>query len=177
MGAAASSSSTIASATVASATASTVAAATSVVTSTRDQSNVSRSVVAVRALLETSSSFRSLDVWVAALAEEEQRDMESHWRAKQLVTTMAQYEKHLTYMALKAGSIFRLQADGLDRTCQVEISTVIWQLPCRLQHWLSYGKQAGWLQQLGPRGPWIVERIIGMQEFPKTWAPTGKCPC
>ena len=77
---------------------------------------------------------------------------------------MAQYEKHLTYLALKAGSIFRLQADGLDRTYQVEIGTALWQLPYRLQHWLSYGEQAGWLQQLGPRGPWIVERIIGMRE-------------
>ena len=68
--------------------------------------------------------------------------MESHWRAKQLVTTMAQYEKHLTYIA-KAGSIFRLQADGLDRTYQVEIGTVLWRLPFRLEHWSSYGKQAG----------------------------------
>ena len=100
--------------------------------------------------------------------------MESHWRAKRLVITMAQYEKHLTYLALKAGSIFRLQADGLDRTYQVEIGTVIRQLPCRLQHWLSYGKQAGWLQQLGPRGPWIVERIIGMQEFPNDMGSDGK---
>ena len=77
-------------------------------------------------------------------------------------------------MALKAGSIFRLQADGLDRTYQVEIGSVLWRLPFRLEHWSSYGKQAGWLQQLGPRGPWIVERIIGMQEFPNDMGSDGK---
>ena len=27
-------------------------------------------------------------------------------------------------------------------------------------------RKGGWLEVLGPRGPWIVERIIGMQEFP-----------
>ena len=32
---------------------------------------------------------------------------------------------------------------------------------------LVYGTNAGWLEQLGPKGPWIVERLIGMREFPQ----------
>ena len=28
-----------------------------------------------------------------------------------------------------------------------------------------HGKREGWLQELGPRGPWVVERTIGMREL------------
>ena len=62
--------------------------------------------------------------------------------------------------------MFRLMADGLDRTYQVETGTVLWSLPSHLKHLPEHGVQVGWLEVLGPRGPWIVERIIGMQEFP-----------
>ena len=37
-----------------------------------------------------------------------------------------------------------------------------------------FGQQQGWLEELGPRGPWIVERIIGMQEFPQAMGLDGK---
>ena len=36
-----------------------------------------------------------------------------------------------------------------------------------MEHVLAHGELAGWLEVLGPRGPWIVERVIGMQEFPQ----------
>ena len=67
---------------------------------------------------------------------------------------------------LREGAVFRLSADGLDRTYQVEIGIVLWSLPLTLQHLPSYGEQAGWLEVLGPRGPYIVERILGMKELP-----------
>ena len=71
----------------------------------------------------------------------------------------------MTQVLLRDGAVFRLQADGLERTYQVEIGTVIWNLSSCLQHLLEFGEQAGWLEVLGPCGPWIVDRIIGMQEF------------
>ena len=27
-------------------------------------------------------------------------------------------------------------------------------------------EQAKWLEQLGPKGPWLAERLLGMQGFP-----------
>jgi hypothetical protein len=128
----------------------------------------------VRALLETSGSFESFDVFVAALAGEDRQALQSKWHCKRFLSTMAQYEKELTDRVLKEGAVFRLEADGLDRTYQVEISIVLWSLPALLRHLPSHGEKAGWLHQLGPRGPWIVERIIGMQEFPHDMGTEGK---
>ena len=85
---------------------------------------------------------------------------------------MAQYEKELTYRLLKEGSVFRLEADGLDRTYQVEIGTVLWSLPAAVA--AQQGEQAGWLEALGPRGPWIVERLIGTREFAGSMDCDGK---
>ena len=82
-------------------------------------------MAAVRTPLQTSGSFRSLDLWRDALGGPQRQALESNWRCKRLVTTMAQYEKELTYRLLKEGSVFRLEADGLDRTYQVEIGTVL----------------------------------------------------
>ena len=83
-----------------------------------------RALVAVRALLETAGSFRSLDVWLDALLGEDRQALESSWHCKRLVTSMAKYEKELTHRLLREGAVFRLQADGLDRTYQVEIGTM-----------------------------------------------------
>lgn len=70
--------------------------------------------------------------------------------------------------------MFRLQADGLERTYQVEIGTILWSLPAFLKDLPMHGEQGGWLEALGPQGPWIVERIIGMQEFPQDMDCDGK---
>ena len=51
---------------------------------------------------------------------------------------------------------------------------MLWSLPKALGFLLSYGKNAGWLEQLGPQGPWIVERLIGMREFPQAMDCDGK---
>ena len=87
---------------------------------------------------------------------------------------MAHYEKEVAHRLLSEGAVFRLQADGLDRTYQVEIGTILWSLPASLKHLPAHGEQAGWLEVVGPRGPWIVERIIGMQEFPHDMDCDGK---
>ena len=102
-----------------------------------------RAVLAARALLETSGSFHSLDVWLGALGSEERQAFESAWHCKRLVTTMAHYEKELAHRLLKEGAVFRLQADGLERTYQVEIGTVLWSLPYLLKNSLAHGKRAG----------------------------------
>ena len=87
---------------------------------------------------------------------------------------MALHEKLVTQKILKEGVVFRLSADGLDRTYQVEVGTVLWTLPKALEFLPSYGKTAGWLEQLGPKGPWLVERLIGMREFPRAMDCDGK---
>ena len=133
-----------------------------------------RAVVATRALLETCSSFKSFDVWRDALLGDERAAVESSFQCRQLVSTMALHEKLVTQKLLKEGVVFRLSADGLDRTYQVEIGTVLWSLPKALDFLPSYGKNAGWLEQLGPKGPWVVERLIGMREFPGAMDCDGK---
>jgi hypothetical protein len=92
-----------------------------------------RALVAVRALLETSGSFHSFDVWLDALGIEERPALASHWHCKRLVTTMAHNEKEVTHRLLREGAVFRLQADGLDRTYQVEIGTLV----CIRRSWRS----------------------------------------
>ena len=134
----------------------------------------SRAVVATRALLETAGSFNSLDVWLTALNGDDKKACESSGHCKRLTSTMAKHEREVTYRVLKEGAVFRLQADGLERTYQVEIGTVLWSLLVFLKDLPAHGEQAGWLEALGPRGPWIVERIIGMQEFPQAMDCDGK---
>ena len=134
-----------------------------------------RAVIAARTLLETHGSFRSFETWRDAVRSETERQaFESSWHCKKLVETMASYERVLTFNLLKEGAAFRLEADALDRTYQVEIGTVLWSLPSALQDLPKHGVQAGWLQVLGPRGPWLVERIIGMREFPQGMDLDGK---
>ena len=133
-----------------------------------------RAVVAARALLETSSSFRSLDVWRKALLGAERAAVGSPTQCRRLVLSMAQHEKLVTQKLLREGVVFRLIADGLDRTYQVELGTVLWTMPKTLDFLLVYATNAGWLEQLGPKGPWLVERLIGMREFPKGMGCDGK---
>ena len=84
------------------------------------------------------------------------------------------HAKKVAQVLQREGAVFRLQADGLERTYQVEIGTVLWSWPASLEHLRGFGQQKGWLEELGPRGPWIVERIIGMQEFPQGMDLGGK---
>ena len=51
---------------------------------------------------------------------------------------------------------------------------MLWSLPSTLQHLPSYGEPAGWLEVLGPRGPCLVEQILGMEEFPHGMNCDGK---
>ena len=51
---------------------------------------------------------------------------------------------------------------------------MLWSIPKALDFLPAYGLQAGWLEQLGPRGPWIAERVIGMREFPRAMDGDGK---
>ena len=131
-------------------------------------------VVAARAMLETASSFLSLDVWLGALAHGEREALGSSWHCKRLVAAMAKHERIQTHRLLKQGAVFRLSADALERTYQVEIGTVLWTLPATLQCLRKPGQDAGWLRELGPRGPWVVERIVGMREFPQDMGTDGK---
>ena len=155
-------------------TAATAAAQAPVVVHTADQRPGGRAVVVARALIETSSSFRSFDVWRDALLGDDRGALESHKQCRKVVATMAQNEKIVTHRILKEGAVYRLAADGLDRTYQVEIGTVLWSIPKALEFLKDYGLKAGWMEQLGPQGPWIVERVIGMREFPRAMDGDGK---
>ena len=113
-----------------------------------------RGVVATRALLETSTSFHSFDVWRDGLLGDQDRlAVGSPWQCRRLVLSMALHEKLVTHKILKEGVAFRLSADGLDRTYQVEIGTVLWSLPKVLDFLPRSAGNAGWLEQLGPKGP------------------------
>ena len=127
-----------------------------------------RAVIATRALLEVKGSFRSLDVWYNALPSDQYEALGGSrgTGSRELVNTMAQHERNVTHSLLKEGAVFRLQADGLDRIYQVEIGTVLWKLPASLQLTPLIREQATWLETLGPNGPWVAERLIGMHEFP-----------
>ena len=103
-----------------------------------------RAVVATRALLETSGSFRSYEKWIDALGGADRQALESRWHCRRLVSTMAQYEKEVTHRILREGAVFRLAADGLERTYQVKIGTILWSLPACLKHLPTHGAQGGW---------------------------------
>ena len=51
---------------------------------------------------------------------------------------------------------------------------VLWSLFGPLKHLPTYGEPLVWLEVLGPRGPWLVERIFGMQELPQDMGCDGK---
>jgi hypothetical protein len=68
------------------------------------------------------------------MAEEERHAVETPWHCKRLVETMAHLEKALTARVLREGSVFRLSADGLERTYQVEVGIVFWSLLAKLAH-------------------------------------------
>ena len=64
-----------------------------------------RAVIATRALLATSNSFRSFDVWREALVGEETAALESAWHCRRLVMTMAHFERTVvTHAVLQEGT-------------------------------------------------------------------------
>ena len=74
----------------------------------------------VRTLLETKGSFLSLDSWVGAVGQMSAQKV-NYPNLKNCLHTMAAYERFITRMLLRNGSVFRLQADGRKRVYQVEI--------------------------------------------------------
>ena len=75
-------------------------------------------------------------------------------------------------MLVKEGAVFSLQGDDLDRTYQVQMGAILWNISAQLKNLLAAGPNG--LQALGPKGPWTVERIIGMWEFPQAMDEDGK---
>ena len=49
---------------------------------------------------------------------------------------------------------------------------MLWKMPAFLKDLLC-NENAG-VEVLGPKGPWLVERIAGMREFPKSMDVDGK---
>ena len=60
-------------------------------------------MIAARAMLDTTSSFDSIDVWLGALTLNQRESLGSSWHAKRLVSAMAQYERIQTYRMLQEG--------------------------------------------------------------------------
>ena len=133
-----------------------------------------------RVLVETRGSFRDFGAWatnvsaVAVVANASAGSAVPTARtrtlnradAKASVATMASVERDVTHAFLAAATAFALAADGLGRTYQVNITMVIWKFPTHLQYLLQPGLPLPWLQTLGPRGPWLVDRMIGARELP-----------
>ena len=131
--------------------------------------------VFTKTLLETRGSFRDFEAWTQAVAAASPGvQMVSRKVGGQHVQSLARYERMTTLRCLQEGAVFRLQADGLARAYQVEIGTILWQLPASLRCYAENGEEFSWLERLGPRGPWIVERLIGARDFPNAMDTAGK---
>ena len=129
----------------------------------------------LRTLLETKGSFLSLELWAAA-AQVEKTDHEKHSPDdfKKCLQTIVSYEQFITKTLLEHGTVFRLQADGRKRVYQVEVGAVLWKFPAALEPVRADLDKGGCISCLGARGPWIVERLIGMHEFPGEMHLEGK---
>jgi len=129
----------------------------------------------LRTMLETRGSFLSVGSWVAAAQFGQSGAQKvNDKQLKKSLHTMASYEGFTTRMLLRNGSAFRLQADGRKRVYQVEIGAVLWKFPDCLQYQRGDLEKGGGISCLGERGPWIVERLIGMREFPNEMDTDGK---
>ena len=93
--------------------------------------------------------------------------------AKLTVEVMAAAERRLTQAVLQHASAVGLAADGLARTYQVQARLVLWKLPPAFP-WLQQLEGCGWLDRFGPRGPWVMHRVIGMRELPAELDTAGK---
>ena len=134
-----------------------------------------RELTHVRVMVETRGSFRNFETWssVAAKGNQAQALAMNRKQARCGLQAMAAVERALTQLLAMSASAFRLQADGLGRIYQVELGMVIWKWPT-WGHWLhQLGDQPG-LLQLGERGPWLVERVIGARELPADLDTAGK---
>ena len=100
-------------------------------------------------------------------------------RASKLVAAWAAFEKGLTREVIQHGTAFRLAADGLQRTFQVELGAILWGLPPKLR-WLLELRPGmddvshPSVEQLGDHGPWLVDRVIGAREIPDEMDTAGK---
>ena len=121
-----------------------------------------------RTLLETRGSFRKFESWTkAASSGDSGIQVRSRRIAAEHTATLAKYEQLATHrFFLREGSVFRLQADGLKRVYQVEIGTLLWKFPSSLRVYAENVSSFRWIEELGPRGPWLVDRVIGARDFP-----------
>ena len=133
-----------------------------------------------RVLLETRGSFRDFKTWVLASMAVAPRGNAPATLAigaaqnnnlvledcKQSVRAIGDYEHLVTHRLLSVASVFHLQADGRVRVYQVVIGAVIWKFPSGLS-WLQEPHKGyyPWLKSLGPRGPWVIERLTGAREL------------
>ena len=65
---------------------------------------------------------------------------------------MAEYERIVTRTILRAGTVFRLQADGRKRVYQVEVGAVVWKFPVALRYHRQALDKFG-CEALGEQGP------------------------
>ena len=157
-------------------TASNKPTAHSIATRTTQSTTGRRAVVAVRVLLETTSSFHSMDAWLAALTLGDRDALESSWHAKRLVGAMAQYERIQTYRLLQEGAVFRLAADGQQRTYQVEIGTVLWSFPHPCSKYADMASKRGGCSSWDRVDPGSLSASLECGNSHRRWAPMLKSP-
>ena len=128
-----------------------------------------------RTLLETRGSFRDFESWTAAASSGNSGiQVGSRRIASEHTATLAKYEQLATQRFLREGAIFRLQADGLKRVYQVEIGTLLWKIPTSLRVYKENVSSFRWIEELGPQGPWLVDRVIGARDFPTNMGTADK---
>ena len=126
-------------------------------------------------MLETRGSFRDFESWTAAASSGNSGiQVGSRRIASEHTATLAKYEQLTTQRFLQEGSIFRLQADGLKRVYQVEIGTLLWKFPTSLRVYIENVSSFRWIEELGPKGPWLVDRVIGARDFPTDMGTANK---
>ena len=56
----------------------------------------------------------------------------------------------------------------------MEIGTLLWKFPTSLRVYIENVSSFRWIEELGPQGPWLVDRVIGARDFPADMGTANK---
>ena len=56
----------------------------------------------------------------------------------------------------------------------MEIGTLLWKFPASLRVYKENVSSFRWIEELGPQGPWLVDRVIGARDFPTDMGTANK---
>ena len=113
-------------------------------------------LIHLHTLLETKGSCSSIELWVAVAQVKHSSDNFKQW-----FLMSGSLQKHEI--------VFHLRPDGRKRVYQVEVGALVWLKPLHAD--LDKG---GCISCLHAWGPWVIEQLIGMHEFPGQMHLEGK---